>query len=219
MAITKHYIDTSDTWNSLFEILQENATDFFDSIEFDGTTITCKVGTDIALKINHVDSTYNKLYKICTKGGNYQLVTGSDPKYVVVTSKGIMIHSDTVEYTPTDLFICKTDAGTLAFAVIGVYYSSSYYKRFWVVDYENSTNIGYYLSTDSSTSNWVKSQLSPYRDNLEKTSFATIPIMYCNSHLDGVYQLVYNQYYNVYGEITDGEGNSYFSNGCLAIAD
>ena len=219
MSITKHYIDTSDTWNSLFGILQENATDFFDGIEFDDTAITCKVGTGIALKINHVDSAYNKLYKICTKGDNYQLVSGSDPKYVVVTSKGIMIHSDTFNYTQTDLFICKTDAGTLAFAVIGSYYTNTYYQRFWVVDYENSTNIGYYLSTDSSTSNWVKSQLSPYRNNLEKTSFATIPIMYCNSHLDGVYQLVYNQYYDVYGKITDSDDRKYFTNGCLALAE
>lgn len=220
MAVNKYIINQSNPWGSLCTILQENATNFFDSIEIDNNNkITCKVGEDTALLINTGLST-NYLYDFYTKNGNHQTTEGSTPTYVVITSKGVMIHSNTSQYIPTDLFICKTNNGDLAFACLGVYYSGeTYYKRFWVIDWENTTNINYYWSY-SNNGNDLWPTISPIRgDNIKKTTFNPIPCYQAESHLDGVYQLTYNQYYNVYGEITDGEGNSYFSNGCLAIAD
>ena len=221
MAINKYIINTSDRWSSLFDILQENATDFFDSIEIDGTDqITCKVGEDTALLIYTGNITSNGLYTLYTKNGNTQFVTGSEPVYVIVTSKGILIHSNVSNNIPTDLFICKTNNGDLAVACLGVYYSGgTYYRRFWVIDWKNTTNINYYWSySDNSNNLWPA--ISPIRgDNIKETTFTPIPCSQAESHLDGVYQLTYNQYYNIYGEITDGEGNSYFSNGCLALAD
>lgn len=220
MAINKYIINTSDPWGDLFTILQENATNFFDSIEIDNNNkITCKVGEDTALLIN-TGSSNNDLYDFYTKNGNHQTIEGSNPTYVVITSKGIMIHSNTSNYIPTDLFICKTNNGDLAFACLGVYYGgSSYYKKFWSIDYENTPNIAAFFS-NSDNSNTLWSVLSPLRgDSVKKTTFNPILCYQAESHLDGVYQLTYNQYYNIYGEITDSDGHKYFTNGCLAIAE
>lgn len=220
MAINKYIINQSNPWGSLCTILQENATNFFDSIEIDNNNkITCKVGEDTALLI-HTGSSNNGLYDFYTKNENDQTVEGLTPTYVVITSKGIMIHSNTSNYIPTDLFICKTNNGDLAFACLGIYYTGGYYyKRFWSIDYENTPNIEAFFS-NSDNSNTLWSALSPLRgDSVKKTTFNPILCYQAESHLDGVYQLTYNQYYNVYGKITDGEGNSFFSNGCLAIAD
>ena len=220
MAINKYIINTSDSWGDLFNILQENATNFFDSIEIDNNNkITCKVGEDTALMI-HTGSTNNGLYDFYTKNGNDQTIEGSTPTYVVITSKGIMIHSNTSEYIPTDLFICKTNNGDLAFACLGIYYTVGYYyKRFWSIDYENTPNIGAFFS-NSDNSNNLWPALSPLRgDNVKKTTFNPILCYQAESHLDGVYQLTYNQYYNIYGIITDSDGHRYFTNGCLALAE
>lgn len=219
MAINKYIINTSDSWGNLFAILQENATGFFDSIEIDNNDkITCKVGEDTALII-HTGFTTNGLYDFYTKNGNHQTIDGLTPTYVVVTSKGIMIHSNTTNYIPTDLFICKTNNGDLAFACLGAYYSGAYYKRFWSIDYENTPNIeAFFSNNDNSNTLW--SALSPLRgDSVKKTTFNPILCYQAESHLDGVYQLTYNQYYNIYGEITDSAGNGYYTNGCLALAE
>lgn len=220
MAINKYIINQSNPWGSLCTILQENATNFFDSIEIDNNNkITCKVGEDTALLI-HPGSTYNGLYDFYTKNENHQTVEGLTPTYVVATSKGIVIHSNTQEHIPTDLFICKTNNGDLAFACLGVYYSGAYYyKSFWSIDYENTPNIGAFLSNrDDSNNLWPA--LSPFiGDNVKKTTFNPILCYQAESRLDGVYQLTYNQYYNVSGTITDSDGHKYFTNGCLALAE
>ena len=218
MAINKYIINTSDSWGNLFAILQENATNFFDSIEIDNNDkITCKVGEDTALII-HSWSTNNGLYDFYTKNGNHQTIDGLTPTYVVITSKGIMIHSNVSQYTPTDLFICKTNNGDLAFVCLGNYYTgASYDRRFWSIDYENTPNIGAFVSNSD---NALWSALSPFRgDSVKKTTFNPILCYQSESHLDGVYQLVANQYYNIYGIITDSDGYGYFTNGCLALAE
>lgn len=219
MTINKYIINQSNPWGSLCTILQENATNFFDSIEIDNNNeITCKVGEDTALLIN-TGLSNNGLYDFYTKNGNDQTVDGRTPTYVVVTSKGIMIHSDTSEYIPTDLFICKTNNGDLAFACLGNYYSGYYYKNFWSIDYENTPNIDKFFSNRDNNNNlWLA--LSPLSgDSVKKTTFNPILCYQAESHLDGVYQLTYNQYYNIYGIITDSEGHRYFTNGCLALAE
>ena len=219
MAINKYIINTSDSWGNLFAILQENATNFFDSIEIDNNNkITCKVGEDTALLIN-TGSSNNGLYEFYKKNGNHQTIEGLTPTYVVVTSKGIMIHSNTSQYITTDLFICKTNNGDLAFACLGNYYSSYYYKEFWSIDYENTPNIeAFFSNNDNSNNLWPA--LSPFRgDSVKKTTFNPILCYQAESHLDGVYQLTYNQYYNIYGTITDSDGHRYFTNGCLALAE
>lgn len=221
MAIEKHTINANDPWQSLFGILQNNASDYFDTIEIDSNeNITCKVSTNTALKINNGDNQNSGLYYFYLKNGTMGKIGGLTPSYVVVTSKGILIHSNVNNYIPTDFFICKTNNGDLAFCILGSYYQTYYYKGFWVVDYENTDNIGYYVhNRDNDNTVWPAITFVWGDNVIKKTTFTPIPCNQAVSHLDGIYQLTYNQYYNVYGEITDGEGNSYFSNGCLAIAD
>lgn len=221
MAINKYIINQSEPWGSLCTILQENATNFFDSIEIDNNDeITCKIGEDTALLIHTTTVSSNGLYTIYAKNENTQTVTGDMPVYVIVTSKGILIHSNVSNNIPTDLFICKTNNEDLAFACLGIYYTGGYfYKRFWSIDYENTPNIAAFFS-NSDNSNTLWPALSPLRgDGVKKTTFTPIACYQAESHLDGLYQLTYNQYYNIYGEITDSDGHKYFTNGCLALAE
>lgn len=223
MPITKYILNTSDRWNHLATILQENAMDYFDSVTISGDHIVCSVDGSAALELN-IDSSYNNAFRFTVKNGNSQSMTTVSPiSYVVVTSNGILLHGDAGSSSgsfPTDVFICKTNNDTLGFAIIGAYYSGGTdYKRFWVLDYEQTINITEYISDSSSSVYAVNSALSPWRSGIQCTSFAKIPCRGCNSHLEGVYQMVYNQYYNVYGTITDADGNKFYSNGALALAE
>lgn len=216
MAITKVFINTDDS--NFYNFLSEYATPYFDSIVDSSSQITCKIGDDLAYIYDKtsVDSRHH----FCAKSGSDITFEGNKPSYAVATSKGILIHCDVSNYSPTDIFISKTSSGSVGFAIFGVCYAGgSYYKRFYCYDFDNSSSISSYVSTTENTSNYCFTILSPLRWNLQKTSFAYIPCIYTDSHLDGVYQLVANQYYNVAGTITDSDGHKYFTNGCLALAE
>lgn len=216
MAITKVLINTDDS--NFYDFLSEYATPYFDSIVDSSSQITCKIGDDLAYVYDKTN--VNNRHYFSAKSGSYITFTGNKPSYAVATSKGILIHCDVSNYSPTDIFISKTSSGSVGFAIFGVYYSGgSYYKRFYCYDFDNTASMNYYISTDSNTSNYCFTILSPLRSNVQETSFACIPCVFADSHLDGVYQLVANQYYNVAGTIIDSDGHKYFTNGCLALAE
>ena len=216
MAITKVFITTDDS--KFYDFLSEYATPYFDSIVDSPYQITCKIGDDLAYVYDKSDE--NNRHYFSTKSGSYVALSGNKPGYAVATSKGILIHCGASNHSPTDIFISKTSSGSVGFAVLSdYYYGGSYYQSFYCYDFDNTTYMGYYISFESNTSNYCFTILSPLRSNVQETSFACIPCIYTDSHLDGVYQLVANQYYNVAGTIIDSDGHKYFTNGCLALAE
>lgn len=216
MAITKVFINTDDS--KFYDFLSEYATPYFDSIVDSSSQITCKIGDDLAYVYDK--SGINNRHYFSTKSGSYITSQGNKPRYAVATSKGLLVHCDGSGNSPTDIFISKTSSGSIGFAVFCVYYAGGvYYQRFYCYDFDNTPTMNHYISADSNTSNYCFTILSPLRFNVQETSFAYIPCIYTESHLDGVYQLVANQYYNVTGTITDSDGHKYFTNGCLALAE
>lgn len=216
MAITKVFINTDDS--EFYNFLSEYATQYFDSIVDSTNQITCKIGDDLAYVYDKNNNDTRHYFS--TKSGSHIYISGNKPSYAVDTSKGILIHCDVSNYSPTDIFISKTSSGSVGFAVLGAYYyGGNHYQHFYCYDFDNTTYMRHYIGDLSSTPNYVFTILSPLRSNVQETSFACIPCIYTDSHLDGVYQLVANQYYNVSGTITDSDGHKYFTNGCLALAE
>ena len=217
MAITKVFINSDDS--EFYNFLSEYAIPYFDSIVDSSSQITCKIGDDLAYIYNKTNGN-NERHYFSTKSGSHIALSGNKPSYAVATSKGILIHCDVSYDSPTDIFISKTSSGSVGFAVLSVYYGGGYYyQNFYCYDFDNTPYMNYYISNNSNTSNYCFTILSPLRSNVQETSFACIPCIYTDSHLDSVYQLVANQYYNVAGTITDSDGHKYFTNGCLALAE
>lgn len=218
MAITKY---ATANWTDVYNVLRDNATEYFDTVTLtNNNLIICTVDGVDALTMG----ASNPLWGIRTKSGysassNY---TGNTPSFVVVTSKGIFIHSNpgvSSASNPDDIFICKTDAGTLAFVVIGARYAGGYYyDEFYSIDFENSPNCESFFSQANIT-NGVRKWLSPIRSRTQKTSFAKIPCVDYPSTIEGVYQLTATEYADTYGVITDENGKEYYINGSLALEE
>lgn len=218
MAITKY---ATANWTDVYNVLHDNATEYFDTVTLtNNSTITCTVDGVEALLM----SASNQLWRIRTKSGYSASAntTGNTPNFVVVTSKGIFIHSNhgsSSASNPDDIFICKTDAGTLAFVVIGVRYGGGYfYDEFYSIDFENSPNCESFYS-QANVTNGVRNWLSPIRSRTQKTSFAKIPCVDYPSTIEGVYQLTATEYPDTYGVITDENGKEYYINGSLALEE
>lgn len=217
MAITKY---ATANWTDVYNVLHDNAADYFDAVTINNNQITCTVDGVDAL----IMGASNPLWSITTNSGYSASAntSGITPSFVVVTSKGILIHSNpgSSSYNnPDDIFICKTDAGTLAFIVIGVRYSSGYYyDEFYSIDFENSPNCASFYSAANQT-NGVREWLSPIRSRIQKTSFAKIPCVDYPSNIEGVYQLTATEYPDTYGVITDENGKEYYINGSLALEE
>ena len=217
MAITKY---ATANWTDVYNVLHDNAADYFDTVTFTNNTITCTVDSVDAFVIGN-----STLWTIRTKSGYNASANrngNTTPNFVVVTSKGIFIHSNADSSSasnPDDIFICKTDAGTLAFIVIGVRYSGGYYyDEFYSIDFENSPNCRYFYS-ESNVTNGVRKWLSPIRSRTQKTSFAKITCVDYPSTIEGVYQLTATEYPDTYGVITDENGKEYYINGSLALEE
>ena len=218
MAITKY---ATANWTDVYNVLHDNATEYFDTVTLTiNNVITCTVDGVEALLMG----VSNPLWRIRTKSGYSASAntTGDIPSFVVVTSKGILIHSNpgsSSASNPDDIFICKTDAGTLAFVVIGVRYGGVYYyDEFYSIDFENSPNCKSFYS-QANAINGVRNWLSPIRSCTQKTSFAKIPCVDYPSTVEGVYQLTATEYPDTYGVITDENGKEYYTNGSLALEE
>ena len=219
MAITKY---ATANWTDVYNVLHDNATEYFDTVTINSSynQIVCTVDDVNAL----IMSASNPLWSIRTKSGYSASANtiGNIPSFVVVTSKGILIHSNpgiSSANNPDDIFICKTDAGTLAFVVIGVRYGGVYYyDEFYSIDFENSPNCESFYSQANAT-NGVRNWLSPIRSRTQKTSFAKIPCVDYPSTVEGVYQLTATEYPDTYGVITDENGKEYYINGSLALEE
>lgn len=214
MAITKY---ATANWTDVYNVLHDNATEYFDTVTFTNNVITCTVDGVDALVMQT-----SPLWTIRTKSGYSASKNnnGNIPSFVVVSSKGILIHSSAVSNSvPEDIFICKTDVGTLAFVLMGVRYSGGYYySEFYSIDFENSPNCASFYS-DSNATNGVRKWLSPIRSRTQKTSFAKIPCVDYPSTIEGVYQLTATEYADTYGVITDENGKEYYTNGSLALEE
>lgn len=216
MAIIKY---ATANWTDVYNVLHDNAAEYFDTVTFtNNNTITCTVDGVNALLM----SASNPLWSIRTKSGYNASsnAVGNTPSFVVVTSKGILIHSSAANNSvPDDIFICKTDGGTLAFVLMGVRYGGGYYySEFYSIDFENSPNCSYFYS-EANAQNGVRKWLSPIRSRTQKTSFAKIPCVDYPSTIEGVYQLTATEYADTYGVITDENGKEYYINGSLALEE
>lgn len=214
MAITKY---ATANWTDIYNILHDNATEYFDTVTLVNNVITCTVdGVDaLVMQTSPLWTIRNKSGYSTSKNNN-----GNTPRLVVVTSKGILIHSDAVNNSvPEDIFICKTDRGTLAFVLMGVEYNSGYYySEFYSIDFENSPYCAAFYAQANAT-NGVRNWLSPIRSRTQKTSFAKIPCVDYPSTIEGVYQLTATEYPDTYGVITDENGKEYYINGSLALEE
>lgn len=223
MAIVKTTFDSgSSNLSQVAAWLQANATDYFDEISFSGTAITCEKDGHDAFVMNNIDTTRYRMY--ISNGTNVTL-WGGKTLFGVSTSKGLLLRSvgisDTDKYNYTDIIITKTNEGGLAFVAAGVgaepggSYSSCYY---YAIDYNSITLVPWIATdTDVTPSYCIPNKLTLF--DAHKTSMANIVCKNADSYTPDVYQIDYSQYsYDTAGIITL-DGNEYFINGCLALAD
>ena len=221
MSYTKQMFNTSTASTHKTQLkawLEANATDWFDSIEVDENNLYAKKEGFTVFKV--VYSNYgNSQYGRFAVGSKYTTVSfmekwGCD--YVVKTSKGLCFHfakdsSDSRSYQGW-VFITKTEDNSMGILAIGAQeYSSSYYHRMYVIDFDNTQTASYMRSE-------TKDILEMLTMSAGQTALINFPLYQDAKHLADVYIIPVSQYKGVGGEISYN-GDTFWTNGYLAMGE
>lgn len=198
------------------EWLETYASDYFDSISESGTTITCKINNITTLEIFFSGT---MAYKTYLSNGNDLPAYRGTGLFVeaVATSKGLCItyiNSYTSGYK-NHLIITKDINNDIMYVCLG----------------QSSTSSGdnYFLTglfSKYSWSEWANGQSaanlyggkSILGTQAAMTSLVPITDKTWGTYSNGVYLLIFNQYYGQAGQFTI-DGVNYYTNGFIALAD
>lgn len=216
MAIEKTYFQTDTTVNNLTALknwLDQNATEYFDSIAFDTNNgIRCYNGTSY-VRIRNLNTT--PVFEI-NNGTTYQ-TCGTVYVYfywAAKTSKGICIWADSQDH----VFISKTKSGKTFAYIMGYTSNNEPYKD---IVYAETTDtqihkIGGSLGTDNALRHWYSAHRS--QSPIGKTSFAPL-ISYNGEVADGIYMTPQSELEGVSGTIIDENDVKYIYDGYVALIE
>lgn len=220
MAIIKTTFDSgSSNLSQVKDWLDSNKNGYFDEVTLENSVITCTKDGHTAFVITNTENRY----KVYVANGSYVTIKSKVTYYGISTSKSLLLHSVDPNYSSNnnDIIITKTNEGGLGFVVIGTVHNGDYdYQQYYVLDFNKTLSLNYRYQGGyiHAVANSVFSFLSPFT-NENVTSIANVVCKNTDSYTPEVYQMVYNQYsYDTTGIITL-DGNEYFINGCLALAD
>lgn len=216
MAIEKTYFQTDTYENNLTALknwLDQNATEYFDSITFDTYDgIRCYNGTSY-VRIRNVYST--PVFEI-NNGTTYQ-TCGRDYVYfywAAKTSKGICIWADSRDH----VFISKTKSGKTFAYIMGYSNNADPYKD---IVYAETTDtqihkIGGFSGDGNALRHWYSAHRS--ESPIGKTSFAPL-ISYNGEVADGIYMTPQSELEGVSGTIIDENDVKYIYDGYVALIE
>ena len=176
--------------------LTANASDYFDTVVVDGTTITCTIGGNTALVFTTTSLTLYTKSGISTS--SIQAVMGTAWLYGIKTSKGIALYYK-ISSNIGSIFLAKSNANS---NIILVKYNTSWRAY----DFENSPSITSYSLAAPTTSPSGSTVLVP----IVGDGVAT--------YSDSIYFMFYNQFPNTEGNIIVNNV-TYYTDGYYALKE